>query len=249
MARPSKYPRELRERAVRIVVEVRPDYPSEYQAMAAVAQMLGIGSPETVRTWMRRHQVDAGVRPGVTSEAAEELKRLRRENAELRRAISFGSGATPLHRSGLWVSAVVFGVVFGSIFVISVVADFATSVESGWHTLSFVGWAGLTVFAFAVVAALVAGVPRWWTWREVRRAHPGAIVLMCRRTISTAAEMETWAGRPGLSSGADEYFVLAASTSAPVGLDVYRIGRSREGIELNANHEALGFALVRLRLT
>ena len=86
MARPSKYPRELRERAVRMVVEVRPDYPSEYQTMTAVAQMLGIGSPETVRTWMRRHQVDAGVRPGVTSEAAEELKRLRRENAELRRA-------------------------------------------------------------------------------------------------------------------------------------------------------------------
>ncbi|GAA4045628.1 transposase [Agromyces indicus] len=86
MARPSKYPRELRERAVRMVVEVRPDYPSEYQAMTAVAQMLGIGSPETVRTWMRRHQVDTGVRPGVTTEAAEELKRLRRENAELRRA-------------------------------------------------------------------------------------------------------------------------------------------------------------------
>ena len=86
MARPSKYPRELRERAVRMVVEVRPDYPSEYQTMTAVAQMLGIGSPGTVRTWMRRHQVNAGVRPGVTSEAAEELKRLRRENAELRRA-------------------------------------------------------------------------------------------------------------------------------------------------------------------
>lgn len=51
MARPSKYPRELRERAVRMVVEVRPEYPSEYQAMAGVAQMLGIGSPETVRTW------------------------------------------------------------------------------------------------------------------------------------------------------------------------------------------------------
>ena len=86
MGRPSKYPRELRERAVRMVVEVRADHPSEYQAMTAVAQMLGIGSPETIRTWIRREQVDAGDRPGVTTDAAVEIKRLKRENAELRRA-------------------------------------------------------------------------------------------------------------------------------------------------------------------
>ncbi len=86
MGRPSKYPRELRERAVRMVVEVRAEYPSEYQAMTAVAQMLGIGSPETIRTWIRREQVDAGDRPGVTTDAAVEIKRLKRENAELRRA-------------------------------------------------------------------------------------------------------------------------------------------------------------------
>ena len=69
-----------------MVVEVRADYPSEYQAMTAVAQMLGIGSPETIRTWIRREQVDAGDRPGVTTDAAVEIKRLKRENAELRRA-------------------------------------------------------------------------------------------------------------------------------------------------------------------
>ena len=86
MGRPSKYPRELRERAVRMVAEVRPDYPSEYAAMTAVAQILGIGSPETIRTWIRRQQVDAGDRPGVTTDAAVEIKRLKRENAELRRA-------------------------------------------------------------------------------------------------------------------------------------------------------------------
>lgn len=86
MGRPSKYPRELRERAVRMVAEVRPDYPSEYAAMTAVAQMLGIGSPETIRTWIRRGQVDAGNRPGVTTDAAAEIKKLKRENAELRRA-------------------------------------------------------------------------------------------------------------------------------------------------------------------
>ncbi|WP_374316547.1 IS3 family transposase [Microbacterium sp.] len=86
MGRPSKYPRELRERAVRMVAEVRSDYPSEYAAMTAVAQMLGVGSPETIRTWIRRQQVDAGDRPGVTTDAAVEIKRLKRENAELRRA-------------------------------------------------------------------------------------------------------------------------------------------------------------------
>lgn len=86
MGRPSKYPRELRERAVRMVAEVRPDYPSEYAAMTAVAGMLGIGSPETIRTWIRRQQVDAGDRPGVTTDAAVEIKRLKREVAELRRA-------------------------------------------------------------------------------------------------------------------------------------------------------------------
>jgi transposase len=86
MARPSKYPRELRERAVRMVVEVRPDYPSEYAAMSAVAGMLGIGSAETIRTWIRRAQVDTGQRPGVTAEAQAEIKKLKRENAELRRA-------------------------------------------------------------------------------------------------------------------------------------------------------------------
>lgn len=69
-----------------MAAEVRSDYPSEYQAMTAVAQMLGIGSAETIRTWIRRQQIAAGDRPGVATDAAVEIKRLRRENAELRRA-------------------------------------------------------------------------------------------------------------------------------------------------------------------
>ncbi|MCV2457751.1 hypothetical protein OEB94_00320 [Streptomyces sp. ICN988] len=86
MARPSPYPAELRERAVRMVAEVRPNYPTEWPAMKAVAVKLGIGSAETVWTWIRKAEVDAGRRPGVTSEEAAEIKRLRAENAELRRA-------------------------------------------------------------------------------------------------------------------------------------------------------------------
>jgi len=84
--RSSNYPPELRERAVRMVAEVRPDYPSDWPAIVAVAQKLGIGTAETLRKWVRQAEVDAGQRPGVTSEESAEMRRLKRENAELRRA-------------------------------------------------------------------------------------------------------------------------------------------------------------------
>jgi len=86
MARPTKYPQELRERAIRMVAEVLPNYGSEYEAIRAVAGKLGIGTPESLRKWIRQSQVDGGQRPGVTTEESAEIKRLRRENAELRRA-------------------------------------------------------------------------------------------------------------------------------------------------------------------
>ena len=84
--RSSNYPPELRERAIRMVAEVRPDYPSDWPAIVAVASKLGIGSAETLRKWVRQAEVDTGQRPGVTSEDSAEIKRLKRENAELRRA-------------------------------------------------------------------------------------------------------------------------------------------------------------------
>ncbi|GAA4205958.1 hypothetical protein GCM10023074_45790 [Microbispora amethystogenes] len=74
MARPPAYPAELRERAVRMVAEIRPNYPTEWAAMKAVAAKLGIGAAETVRTWVRRSEIDAGQRPGTTTaEAPREL--------------------------------------------------------------------------------------------------------------------------------------------------------------------------------
>lgn len=54
--------------------------------MGEVAGLLGIGTVETVRKWVRRVQIDAGARPGVSSEESAGLKRFWRENAELRRA-------------------------------------------------------------------------------------------------------------------------------------------------------------------
>jgi transposase len=86
MPRKSQYPHELRRRAVRMVVEVRPNYETEYAAIKAVAAKLGVGTAETLRKWVRQAQVDAGERPGVSTEESAELRRLRRENAELRRA-------------------------------------------------------------------------------------------------------------------------------------------------------------------
>jgi transposase len=79
MGRPSRYPPELRERAVRMVAEVRPDYPSQWSAICAVAGKPGIEVPETVRVWVRRGEVDSGSRPGVTTEQAAEIARLKRE--------------------------------------------------------------------------------------------------------------------------------------------------------------------------
>jgi transposase len=67
-------------------VEVRDQHPSEWAAMRAVAELLGVGHPETVRTWIRQGEIDDGARPGVSSDESAELKRLRRENAELKRA-------------------------------------------------------------------------------------------------------------------------------------------------------------------
>ena len=77
---------EMRERAVRLVLEQREEYASEFEAIRSVAGKLGIGSAETLRKWVRRAEVDSGARPGVTTAEHEKIKALQRENAELRRA-------------------------------------------------------------------------------------------------------------------------------------------------------------------
>ena len=86
MGRPSVYPTELRERAVKMVGEVVSQYDSEQAAIRSVASKLGIKTPETLRKWVRRAQVDAGTRPGRTSEEIAEIRALKKEVAELRRA-------------------------------------------------------------------------------------------------------------------------------------------------------------------
>lgn len=83
--RPGKYPVELRDRAVRMVVDHRGEYSSQWDAICSVASKLG-PTPETVRKWVRQAEIDDGARDGVTTDEAAEMKRLKRENAELRRA-------------------------------------------------------------------------------------------------------------------------------------------------------------------
>jgi transposase len=79
MPRPRKYPDELRERAVRVVIESK-------RPVAQVARELGI-NPESLRNWVRQAEADAGLRADrLTTEERERLKALERENRELRRA-------------------------------------------------------------------------------------------------------------------------------------------------------------------
>ncbi len=81
----SPYPPEVRERAVRLVMATQDDHDSQWAAIRSVADKIGC-SAEAVRNWVRQAERDEGVRPGPTSDQLEELKRLKRENAELRRA-------------------------------------------------------------------------------------------------------------------------------------------------------------------
>ena len=83
-----EYPQEMRERAVRMVAEsvAAGDCPSEFEAIRTIASRLGIGSPETLRKWVRRAEVDGGSRPGKTSAEIAEIRELKKDVAELRRA-------------------------------------------------------------------------------------------------------------------------------------------------------------------
>ena len=85
MPRHGRYPRELRERAVRMVLEHQGDYGSQWEAICSIAEKFGTTS-ETMRRWVRQAEVDGGARPGVSTEEAKRVRELERENRELRRA-------------------------------------------------------------------------------------------------------------------------------------------------------------------
>jgi transposase len=84
-SRSKRYAPEVRERAVRLVLEHQHEYESQWAAIVSVAGKVGC-TPETLRTWVRRIEVDEGRRPGLTTDERARLKELERENRELRRA-------------------------------------------------------------------------------------------------------------------------------------------------------------------
>ena len=85
MNKSTKFSPEVRERAVRMVQEHRGEYPSLWAAIESIAPKIGC-VPQTLHEWVKREDVDAGQRDGLTTSERERLKQLERENKELRRA-------------------------------------------------------------------------------------------------------------------------------------------------------------------
>ncbi|WP_139282052.1 IS3 family transposase [Rhodococcus zopfii] len=99
---PKKYPDEVREKAIRLVLDHRDDYASEYEAIRTIAERMSL-KPETVRTWIRRAEATAtsGTGPAELSETELELRRLRRKNAELEKTVEILKAATFFLRAGV----------------------------------------------------------------------------------------------------------------------------------------------------
>ena len=85
MNKSTRYSPEVRERAVRLVFEHQGEHASQWAALTSIASKIGC-TPETLRKWVRRTETDQGQRSGMTTDDRERLKKLERENKELRRA-------------------------------------------------------------------------------------------------------------------------------------------------------------------
>lgn len=81
----TRYSPEVRARAVRMVLDHRADYASQWSAISSIAAKIGC-TAETLRRWVRRLERDAGLRDGVTTEERDRIRALERENRELRQA-------------------------------------------------------------------------------------------------------------------------------------------------------------------
>ncbi len=84
MARPSRYSPEVRERAIRMVLEHQEEYDSEWAAIGSIAAKIGC-TAETLRKWVRQAERDTGRRPGLSTDEKQRVKDLEREVRELRR--------------------------------------------------------------------------------------------------------------------------------------------------------------------
>lgn len=80
-----KFSPEVRERAVRMVLDQQADHPSQWSAIGSIAGKIGC-SAQSLHTWVRRYERDHGMREGMTSSDRDRLSQLERENRELKRA-------------------------------------------------------------------------------------------------------------------------------------------------------------------
>lgn len=85
MSKANKYSPEVRERAVRLVQEARKDHPSHWSAIESIAPKIGC-SAQTLHEWVKKHEIDTGMRDGIPTAERERVKALEREVKELRRA-------------------------------------------------------------------------------------------------------------------------------------------------------------------
>ena len=85
MNKSNKYSPEVKERAISMVQEHRSDYPSLWSTVESIAPKIGC-SAHILLEWVRKHEIDAGLRDGVTREERERIKALEREVKELRKA-------------------------------------------------------------------------------------------------------------------------------------------------------------------
>lgn len=81
----NKFAPEVRERAIRMVLDHQGEYPSRWAAVSSIAAKIGC-SPATLYDWVKKSEVDTGKRAGLPSDVAEKMKALERENRELRQA-------------------------------------------------------------------------------------------------------------------------------------------------------------------
>jgi transposase len=85
MSRQTRYPKEVRERAVHLVFEHEREYDSQWAAISSISAKLGM-TAQTLRKWVRAAETEQGLRPGLSGIERERVKELERENRELRRA-------------------------------------------------------------------------------------------------------------------------------------------------------------------
>jgi transposase-like protein len=83
MSKQTRYSPEVRERAVRLVLDHENEYNSRWATTVSIATKIGC-TPETLRTWIMRAEIDSGQRAGLTSSDRTRIKELERENKELR---------------------------------------------------------------------------------------------------------------------------------------------------------------------